>query len=310
MKSTWQEQFLDYLIHDHVKRGGGELSENSLKANLQDVRHFAKFAGGSFHPRQMDAELVKRYFAWQDQIKAAARSRNRRLASLRNLVKFCLAAGWLDVDPTSRIRRVEYEAQVPHDINADDRRKLERVVENKSHLRCNTERYGLYGLRDKVIFGLMNDAGLRIHEVVGLNVSDLRSRKMIHVCGKGKRHGFVKVKQALFDDIQAWLDWRPAPMQEGADEPLITDLDGNRITTGQVRRRFKQIAKTAGVEANPHDLRHTFIYRTYDEAKKMGLLDPIAMDFTRRQARHSDERTTRSYMRVRESEMDLLVEAM
>jgi len=299
---SWQEQFLDYLIHDHVKRGGGELSENSLKANLQDVRHFAKFAGGSFHPRQMDAELVKSYFEWQDQIKAAARSRNRRLASLRNLVKFCLVEGWLDVDPTSRIRRRAL-SQLPRRAKNDDEMvALQAVAQVSAHLKKGTRKYDLLGLRDKVIFGLFSSAILRISEIEHADVEDLYlEQNSMRVLGKGDVEGWIFLDDNLVADLRDWLARRP---QGGA--ALITDWKGQRLTAGQVRRRLYQMADEAGVTVQPHQLRHTGIERILRTAMQDGMPRWKAVEIAQLQARHQDKRTTESYLRASWEEVALV----
>lgn len=303
---NWQEAFLDYLIHDHVKRGGGELSENSLKANLQDVRHFARFAGGSFHPREMTAELVKAYFAWQDEIKAAARSRNRRLASLRNLVKFCLAEGWLDRDPTVRIKRRGL-SQLPRRAKNDDEMvALQAVAQVSAHLKKSTRKYDLLGLRDKVIFGLFASAILRISEIEHADVDDLYlEQSTMRILGKGDVEGWIYLPDDLVADLREWLAKRPR-----GGQALITDWRGQRLSAGQIRRRLYQMADEAGVDVKPHDLRHTGIERILRTAMQGGGMPRWkAVEIAQLQARHLDKRTTEGYLRASWDEIRMVVGA-
>lgn len=303
---NWQEQYLDYLIHDHVKKGGGELSANSLKANMQDVRHFVKFAGSAFHPREMSAELVKSYFAWQDEIKAAARSRNRRLASLRNLVKFCLAEGWLDRDPTVRIRRRGL-SQLPRRAKNDDQiAALQVVAQVSAHLKKDTQKYDLLGLRDRVIFGLFNHGLLRISEIENADLDDLfLEQNTMRVLGKDDVEGWIYLHDDLVADLREWLARRP---QGG--RALVTDWKGQRLTSGQIRRRLYQIADEAGVQVKPHDLRHTGIERILRNAiQGGGMSRSKAVEIAQFQARHLDKRTTESYLRASWEEVRSVVGA-
>jgi integrase len=90
----------------------------------------------------------------------------------------------------------------------------------------------------------------------------------------------------------------------------VTDWNGNRITTGQIRRRLYAIAEKAGVAVKPHDLRHTYIYRLMDQALEGDRPLPAALDLVRQQACHGDARTTQSYLRARRSEIRNVVEGM
>jgi integrase len=91
---------------------------------------------------------------------------------------------------------------------------------------------------------------------------------------------------------------------------VITDWHGGRLTTGQIRRRVQAIGDAAGVEVQPHDLRHTYVYRLMDRALEGGRALPAALDMVRQQACHQDSRTTMTYLRARREDVRAAVEDM
>jgi integrase/recombinase XerC len=302
---SWADAFAAWL-HEHDRR------PNTISAYLQDVRHFGAFFAQendqSFAPGMLNATDVKKYFARQDADKSVApSSRNRRLASLRVLVEWAVEAGVLEYDPTVSVKRVAVEL-TPRDRTADEIQRLNASVAASSHLRYHTELHGWLGARDRVIWLLMRHAGLRIHEVAGLDVEDLDLEAgKIHVLGKGGKKAPVIISTMLIEQLASWLDQRPA----STCRALISNWKGERLTTGQIRRRIKMLGQAADVNnLNPHDLRHNFVYATLDATLEQGLHMPVAIDIARKQARHGDAKTTMMYLRSRESQIRAAVEVM
>jgi integrase/recombinase XerC len=285
-------------------------SAKTVSAYLQDLRHYARWyeqaSGQEFDPALISRSDLRQYFEWQAASRAAVNSRNRRLASLRVLAQWLIEQRILEDDPTERIPRAKGSKLPPRAKDAGEYGSLATVSAAGSHLRCLGERHALLALRDRVIFGLMGDAGLRISEVAGLDLGDLRlDQNEISVLGKGGVVGEVLIGDELKAAIQAWLEARP-----GQGHALITNWNGERITTGQIRRRLELIGQAAGVPVKPHDLRHTYIYRLLDAFLKQGLALPVAIDATRQQARHRDSRTTLTYLRARHDQIRKAVEAL
>lgn len=175
--TTWLDAYETWLKDEHIKRGGGALSEKAIIAYLQDLRHYAKFhlemTGATFSPESLNPLSVQTYFSGQDASHVPPASRNRRLASLRILIRWCISVGLLDVDPTARVARVDNSKLPPRAKSADECKALDKVARKGRHLKRNTANYRLLGLRDQVIWGLFNDAGLRVSSVAALDVEGL-----------------------------------------------------------------------------------------------------------------------------------------
>lgn len=285
---------------------------NTINGYLQDARHFAMFFerenGQAFEPGLLNATDVKKYFARQDADKSVKpTSRNRRLATLKVLVAWCVEEGVLEYDPTVCIKRQPTEF-TPRDRSADEMARLNEVVEAGSHLRCASTGHAWLGARDRVIWLLFRDAGLRIDDVRMADVEDVDfEESKLHLMGKGGKKASVTVSQDFLDAIRSWLDLRPA----GSCQALITDQHGQRISTGQIRRRVQMIGESAGVrDLKPHDIRHTYAYRLADALLSQGAPMLAAMNGVRKQMRHGDMKTTAAYFGVRDSQIRAAVEVM
>lgn len=280
-----------------------ERSALSVSAYEGDVdlmsRWFTERYGVEFAPEHINSANLQEYFAMLDETCAPA-TYNRKLASARLLIKWCRQAGVLDYDPSEWIAAQDANRESPRDIADEDRLKLEAAAEAG-------EAY-LIGLRDSVIFFLMNNAGLRISEVIALQLSDLHlDEGYIHVLGKGKKHRNVKVGGRLVEKIRLWLERKP----ESIEGTLITSENGLAIERGQAWRRFVVIAEAAGVDAKPHDCRHTFILRFMDaimagDPAKL----PAAIDAVCQQTGDRPEVILTYYTRARESDLRAAAEVM
>lgn len=285
---------------------------NSVAAYLQDVRHFARFFervnGEPFEPGLLNASDVKAYFAEMDADKSVApTSRNRRLASLRVLVEWAVHhAGLLEYDPTISVKRAAVEL-TPRDRTEDELERLERVAAEGRHIRCGGERHAWLARRDRLLLQLFLLSGLRISEVAALDVSDIDFEGCkIRVLGKGGKKAEIAVPSGLVREIAEWLKVRGVE-----SEAVLVGWNGERMTTGQIRRRLQMMGEAAGIpDLNPHDLRHSYAYRLAQAMTRQGVTEAKALDAVRRQLRHGDAKTTLLYFRVRGSEVRAAVEGL
>lgn len=302
----WSEAWATWLKLDYVKRGGGELSEKSLAAYLQDARHLAKWFAAKydreFSPELLTVENVRAYFEQQAEQKDAVNSRNRRLASLRMIVKWCIAEGRLLSDPTlrqarARLMRLPRKAKDQDEISA-----LETVAITGSHLKRQTEHWGFLGERDYIIWAIFKNTTLRIESIVNLDAEDIfLETRILRVITKGDIEVEFPINDELAGAIEHWLKTRPTNAKA-----LITDWNGRRLTTGQVRRRLYQIGEKAGMKVRPHDMRHTRGLEVYKKAIELGLSAGEALDVTATLMGHRDRRTTLGYLRASMEQLTMI----
>lgn len=303
MGSNWMGDFCFWLERDGRSKSRKPLSKASIDAYKRDAMHLARFAGEGFEPGLLTEDLVSRYFAAQGD--AAPKSANRRLASLRILVRWAIGCGLLNVDPTIRQGRVSEESLPPRAKRADEMDAMRGVLGAGKHLTHHTASYGLLGLRDQVIFALAAEAGFRESEIAALKLAgvDLEG-KYLTVRGKGGHVGHVKINDNMVSLLERWFAVHPG------GEFVVCDLHGNQLSRCQVWRRIVAVGKAAGVSVKPHDLRHGFCLAVMGLALKGGLSPENALDVVRRQARHRDERTSMKYLRATDGDLERVMEGL
>ena len=120
------------------------------------------------------------------------------------------------------------------------------------------------GARDRAIFETLYSAGLRVSELVGINLDDLDLEDgLVRVRGKGKRERLAPVGRFAVKAIRAWIRQRSvADKQRPGDtgDPLFLNKYGKRLTTRSVGRMLEKYLKLPGLDArtSPHTLRHSF----------------------------------------------------
>lgn len=298
----WRIQFGLWLRQTPTQKRT-ERSKLSIDAYTSDIeqmsRWFTDHYQVEFVPDQINSANLQEYFSILEG-KCAPSTYNRKLASTRLLIKWCRQLGIFDYDPSEWIPLQDATRESPRDIAEEDRLRLETAAEAGEST--------LIGLRDSVIFYLMNNAGLRISEVISLHLPDLHlDEGYIHVLGKGKKHRKVKIGGRLVEKIRLWLDRKP----NSIEETLITSESGLAIERGQAWRRFVAIAEAAGVDATPHDMRHTYILRFMDaimagDPAKL----PAAIDAVCQQTGDRPEVILTYYTRARESDLRAAAEVM
>lgn len=247
----WQIEFGLWLRQTPTqkRRERSQLTVQAYESDLAQMgAWFETLNRKPFAPDHMNSMDLKAYFAMLEK-EAKPSTYNRRLASVRMLINWSMSVGLLDYDPAEWIPFVDAVRKSPRDVSDEEYAKLAAAAEAGE---------GLIGLRDQVLFYLMGAAGLRIHEAVGLKLSDLHLEDgYIHVLGKGRKHREVTVGGILAVKIRTWLERMPHSI-EGT---LITDEKGLSIGRGQAWRRFTAIAEQACIKTTPHAMRHTFVKR-------------------------------------------------
>jgi integrase/recombinase XerC len=191
----------------------------------------------------------------------SARSIAHRLSAWRAFYRWLAERIELPANPVGTVRAPKQPKRLPKALSVDDAAAL-----------MEADRSGdAEGLRDQAILELFYSSGLRLAELVGLDVAfaegdgyrsagwlDLASAE-VTVLGKGKRRRTLPVGRKAVDALLAWLSVRGQFVKLDA-HPLFLSARGARMSPNVVRTRVKRAALIAGIPANvhPHVLRHSF----------------------------------------------------
>lgn len=182
----------------------------------------------------------------------AARSRARILAGIRAFFKFLRLEGYIDTDPTARLESPQFDRRLPEVLSVDEIDSLcEAIDMTKAE-----------GVRNRAIIETLYGCGLRVSELVGLQVShtDLDNHYLA-VEGKGSKQRLVPMADATARWLRMWLSQRdsfnPHP---GAHDIMFLSRRGESLTRQMVFIIIKRLAELAGINrpVSPHTLRHSF----------------------------------------------------
>ncbi|WP_165248687.1 tyrosine recombinase XerC [Paludisphaera soli] len=247
------QAFLDHL---RVERQSSVHTLRSYEDDLALFLHFLEETSGpSGDPASIDARRLRRYSAWLTGRGYAASTVARRLASLRSFFRFLRRGGEVDADPAAALRNPKQPKRLPKLLRVDEVVRLLDSIPVGDALGC----------RDRAMFETLYGGGLRVSEVVGLDLGDLDlDEELVRVRGKGKRERLCPIGGMAVHWIRLHLRSRtPRHADEAA---LFLNRYGDRLTARSVGRLLEDHLARAGVrgDASPHTLRHSFATHLLD----------------------------------------------
>jgi integrase/recombinase XerC len=288
---TWDDALAGFARFLRAERG---FSEHTQRAYLADLRQLRK-AVPSKPPSRIDPDDVRSFLAAQHRSRAPT-TLGRRLASLRAFFKWLVREGVRDADPTLGLPAPRAPRPLPRPIAVDDVTALLDAPRAKDAPTAQ---------RDQALFELMYGAGLRVGEIVALDVRDLDLvRGEVRVWGKGGKERVVPLPQAARAALRTHLDARREPGILA--QPLFTasasgGAKSRRLSDRDARRLLRRRALEAGVTGriHPHRMRHSYATHLLDMGADLRaiqeLLGHASLSTTQRYTAVSAERLVAVY---------------
>jgi integrase/recombinase XerD len=254
---TLDRQIQRYLDHLTVERG---LSPNTVAAYRRDLARYAAFLRSEAvtDARWADAQDVSAFVAalsastHDDGKPYRSSSVVRNLSSVRAFHRFCLREGEADRDPTVGVVRPRLPRTLPRPLS----------VEQTARLLVAPRPDSAAGLRDRAFLELLYGAGLRVSELVALDVDDVDLEEgSVRALGKGGKERDVPVGRFAVGALRAYLrDGRPSLSSARSRSALFVNQRGGRLTRQGVAKLLAAAARRAGIRrrVSPHTLRHSF----------------------------------------------------
>jgi integrase/recombinase XerC len=245
--------FLDYLTFER------NVSTNTVAAYRNDLESFVGFLCNDYlslgrdqlELGQVDHLGIRSYLAFLSRRKLSRASVARHLSALRSFFKFLVREGLSEANPARTVATPKKEKHLPAVLQTSDVALLLEQPDTSATL----------GVRDAAWLELLYASGLRIGELVGIDIDDLELRaRLVKVHGKGSKERIVPFGSKAETALRAWLAVRGELASDADEQAVFVNYRGQRITTRSVRRLFdgylKQAALRAGI--SPHTLRHSF----------------------------------------------------
>jgi integrase/recombinase XerC len=244
--------WLGELFFEHLEFERN-LSPATLKAYRREIGRFLDHVVATHpDPRTVRAVDIRAWIAHLWQSGLGPRSLERALASLRTYFAFLVVEGAVDANPAVSVPHPRRETQPP---DVAERYAIEELLESFPDTPA--------GRRDRAMVELLYGAGLRVSELVALDVEDVSlTERMLRVRGKGRRERLVPFGRRAAEAVTLYLPersvWRRKSDRDG--DPLFVNQRGGRLSDRSVRRALDQaVQRTADVHRlHPHALRHAF----------------------------------------------------
>jgi integrase/recombinase XerC len=242
--------FLNYLTYER------NVSQNTVEAYRDDLESFVSFLSNDYLTmardqidlRGLDNLAIRAYLAHLARRRLARSSIARHLSALRSFFRYLMREGIVDANPARTVATPRREKHLPAVLQPAEASALIEQPEGDAPLVT----------RDRAFLELMYASGLRISELVGIDLDDLELRaRLVKVHGKGSKERIVPFGSKAEAALRAWLAVREAEPDEQA---VFVNYRGERISARSVRRLFDRYARGASLKAgvSPHTMRHSF----------------------------------------------------
>ena len=253
--------FLDYL------RLNRNASPRTVEAYGSDLSQFVAFAAAhqnktKLEPADLELGTIRGFMADLYRQGLSKASVARKLSALRTFTRYLRREGWIEGDPAALAVAPKREKKMPAHLSVDEMSRLLEVPDTSTPL----------GRRDRAILELFYASGLRLSELVGLDLEDVNlSARIVRVLGKGSKERLVPFNGSTQKALKAWYpdrqrlrastpnSQRPTPKTPAA-EPLFVNARGGRLTGRSVHRLVARYVTACSTRfgISPHALRHSF----------------------------------------------------
>ena len=254
--------------HLQVERN---LSVHTKEGYLTDLGQFRAFleetdlksvlSGGVEGAIPTDPLVIRAFLASLYREKLRKVTISRKVAALRSFYRYLLREGVVAVNPAELIQLPRCEKYIPVVLSADEMLALLQVKFAEDAA----------GRRDRAMIELFYSAGIRLSELTGLNLEDVRFQEgLIKVRGKGRKERIVPFGRPALQAIETYLQKRRELIKEGmggkGEEALFLSTRGKRMNPRGVARVVERVVRQSGIgrKISPHALRHTFATHLLD----------------------------------------------
>jgi integrase/recombinase XerC len=264
-----KEQLKAFLAYLRLNRNASPHTVAAYDSDLSQLLVFAAQQTGrrrdALEPSDLDRSVIRGFLAELYRQKQSRASVARKLSALRTFVRFLRRDGWIGSDPIAGSVAPKREQKVPAHLTVDEMARLLDMPDTATPL----------GRRDRAMLELFYASGLRLSELVGLDLEDINlSARMVRVMGKGAKERLVPFNSAAAAALREWLRDRgdiaraqgtrlkaQIQMRSRSDgEPLFVNVRGARLSGRSVQRLVARYVSGCSTRfgISPHALRHSF----------------------------------------------------
>lgn len=261
------------------------VSENTFSSYMRDIRQLKEYLE-RVHALTLSEATEQILLQYVEHLKADGKSVStvsRAIASIKSLYKFLDGEGYLDINPSVSLMAEKCEHKVPQILTCSE---VELLLEQP-------QRVDLKGYRDKAMLEVLYATGIRVSELIALDISDVNlSAGLLRCRGKNKER-FIPLYPAAVKALSEYINFIRDQMIATPDESaLFVNVNGGRMSRQGFWKLIKAYQHKAGIEKEitPHTLRHSFAAHLLENGADLHSIQEMLG--------HSDISTTQLYSQV------------
>ena len=272
--------FFNFLANDK------KLSENTLQSYKRDLKQFRRYLESyGLHYNRVKEEDIETYIKEMQEEGKKASSISRSIASIRSFYQFVLKNKKLKFDPTAHIQSPKIEKRVPSVLTSKEVELLLKQPNNED----------LKGMRDKAMLEFAYATGMRVTEIISLDVDDINLDEGYAICRGTNKQRIIPLGSMCIKALKKYLDEaRDILIKNDDEKALFVNINGGRLT----RQGFWKIIKFYKEQAHiskditPHVLRHSFATHLLQNGADLKAIQSMLG--------HSDISSTQVYMQFQD----------
>ena len=263
-----------------------KLSENTLQSYKRDLKQFRRYIEACEVPyNRVKEEDIKDYIRELQENGKKPSSISRCIASIRSFYQFVLKRKKVKIDPTVNIQAPKIEKRVPSVLTS---KEVELLLDQPKDI-------DLKGTRDKAMLEFAYATGMRVTEIISLNVEDVNLEEGYVTCHSGNKQRTIPLGTMALNALSEYMqDARDIMIKDEDEKALFVNVNGKRLTRQGFWKIIKYYKEQAHItkDITPHVLRHSFATHLLQNGAD---LKAIQMMFG-----HSDISSTQVYMQFQD----------
>ena len=261
-----------------------QASSNTVASYMRDIRQYSDWLRQEEDLDVVEAKQVNigDYLSHLEEDGRSGATVSRNLASLKNFYAYLVSSGFLEKTPVTDIRITRGEKKLPQILTS---REIELLLAQPV---CSDAK----GYRDKAMLEVMYATGIRVTELIELDVSDVNLSMGVIKCSGGKKARMIPLYPAALKALSDYLLDVRASMADPAESALFVNVGGVRMTRQGFWKILKYYQGTARIEKEitPHTLRHSFAVHLLENGADVGAVQELMG--------HSDISSTQMYTQL------------
>ncbi len=261
-----------------------QASANTVASYLRDIRQFAVWLHDEREAQVLEAEAgdIEGYLQYLEDQGRSGATRSRTLASLKNFFGYAVSTGFLTTSPVGEIKIVRDQKKLPQILTS---REIELLLGQPSLTDAK-------GIRDKAMLEVLYATGIRVSELIGLNVDNVYFENETIRCFSGKRSRSIPLYPEALSILRLYLQEARGSMAAPGETALFVNVSGQRMSRQGFWKLLKYYQGTARItkEITPHTLRHSFAVHMLENGAALGDVQELMG--------HSDISSTQLYTQM------------